>query len=224
MNRIIRLSTLGAILLGLAAGPVAAQGRGNSRGKVPPGHLPRAGECRVWYDGRPPGQQPRPTSCREAERTAARTGARVIYGDDRGRYDDRWNRDHDRRGDRRDRDDRARDGRRDRDDRDTRGRAVPRTDRFPGTYPSYPEYPEDRNVRRDGGVLNTTAAMNGYRDGLNKGREDIRDGDSYDPNRHAWYRSADRGYRSGRVSREEYRAEYRDGFLRGYDEAYNNRR
>ena len=29
---------------------------------VPPGHLPRAGECRIWIPGTPPGQQPGPRS------------------------------------------------------------------------------------------------------------------------------------------------------------------
>src|SRR3989441_1268956 len=29
---------------------------------VPPGHLPRPGECRVWIPGVPPGRQPRPKS------------------------------------------------------------------------------------------------------------------------------------------------------------------
>ena len=29
---------------------------------VPPGHLPKAGECRVWIPGTPPGQQPGPKS------------------------------------------------------------------------------------------------------------------------------------------------------------------
>lgn len=58
--------------------PVEGPARPQSQG-IPPGHLPPPGQCRVWYDGRPPGQQPAPTSCRDAERTAARHGARVIY-------------------------------------------------------------------------------------------------------------------------------------------------
>jgi hypothetical protein len=29
---------------------------------IPPGHLPRPGECRIWIPGTPPGQQPRPRS------------------------------------------------------------------------------------------------------------------------------------------------------------------
>ena len=93
-----------AAVLAPAAG---AQERG--RREIPLGHLPPPGECRVWYDDRPPGQQPPPTSCGAARREAARTGARVVHGGGEGRadaYD---------RGDRRDRD---RDDRRDRDRRD----------------------------------------------------------------------------------------------------------
>jgi hypothetical protein len=32
-------------------------------GKIPPGHYPPPGECRLWYPGRPPGHQPAPTRC-----------------------------------------------------------------------------------------------------------------------------------------------------------------
>src|SRR5688572_28444011 len=50
------------------------RGRGGGRGRddayrgyrslrVPPGHHPPRGACRVWYEGRPPGRQPRATSC-----------------------------------------------------------------------------------------------------------------------------------------------------------------
>jgi hypothetical protein len=60
-------------------------GRTSSRGssRVPPGHLPPRGACRVWIDGVPPGQQPPVTSCAQAERDRFRygAGARVIYGD-----------------------------------------------------------------------------------------------------------------------------------------------
>jgi outer membrane biosynthesis protein TonB len=30
---------------------------------VPPGHYPPEGMCRLWYEGRAPGQQPKPTDC-----------------------------------------------------------------------------------------------------------------------------------------------------------------
>lgn len=31
--------------------------------KVPPGHLPPPGSCRIWYPGTPPGKQPPPGDC-----------------------------------------------------------------------------------------------------------------------------------------------------------------
>jgi len=72
------------------AAPLAAQGNGRGPDRVPPGHLPSAGMCRVWIDGVPPGRQPAPTSCVRAERERYSYGrnARVVYGGN-GRYDDR---------------------------------------------------------------------------------------------------------------------------------------
>ena len=32
---------------------------------IPKGHLPRPGLCRIWFPGRPPGQQPPPGDCAE---------------------------------------------------------------------------------------------------------------------------------------------------------------
>lgn len=51
--------------------------------KVPKGHLPPRGMCRVWIDGVPPGRQPAVTTCAQAERDRVQYGAnaRVIYGD-----------------------------------------------------------------------------------------------------------------------------------------------
>jgi hypothetical protein len=66
--------------------------------RVPRGHLPPRGMCRVWIDGVPPGRQPAPTSCANAQRDRVHYGAnaRVIYGDDEshpgrgnGRYKNR---------------------------------------------------------------------------------------------------------------------------------------
>jgi hypothetical protein len=33
--------------------------------RVPPGHLPPPGACRIWYPDRPPGHQPPPGDCEE---------------------------------------------------------------------------------------------------------------------------------------------------------------
>jgi hypothetical protein len=202
----------------LVASPMAAQERGGrygARGQgIPPGHLPSPGECRVWYDGRPAGQQPPPTSCREAERVASRDRyARVIYGGDRDRRDDGWwGRDEDPNG---------------------RGRAIPRDGRYPyperypypGRYP-YPEsrypYPDRSPNERGRSGYGSAPFDNGYNDGYDKGREDARDNDSYDPVRHSRYRSADRGYNQRYGTKEEYKNIYREGFRAGYDGGYRD--
>lgn len=37
--------------------------RGYSQLKIPKGHYPAPGECRIWYPERPPGEQPPPGRC-----------------------------------------------------------------------------------------------------------------------------------------------------------------
>jgi hypothetical protein len=119
----------------------------------------------VWYDDRPPGQQPSPTSCGSAQREAYRTNGRVIYGGDERRDewdrgdDERWDRDgdRDRECDEKDRakgecgwdgrdDDRRDDRRRDRDDMcrdsDRDGRCDYAESRYPDArYPGGRRYP-----------------------------------------------------------------------------------
>ena len=180
----MRTAAITFALLALAAGVSEAQGNGrNGRNQgIPPGQMPPAGMCRVWYDNLPPGRQPRATSCDQAERAASRDrNARVIYGDDYAA---------------RNRDQRYRD----------RG--------YGSVYP-------DRNGRAG---YNSVPYDNGYRDGVEKGREDARDRDSYDPVRHKWYRNGDRGYNSRYGTRDSYKLTYRDGFEAGYDEAYRQLR
>lgn len=80
----------------------------------------------------------------------------------------------------------------------------------PGPY----GYPAGRGDRY------ATAFDIGARDGLEKGREDARDNDRYDPRRHKWYREGDRDYNDRYGSRERYKDEYRRGFLAGYDRGY----
>ena len=66
----MKRAALALMLIGLSAGPAFAQGNGKNKNKavkaVPPGQMPPAGLCRVWYDGVPPGRQPGVTSCSEA--------------------------------------------------------------------------------------------------------------------------------------------------------------
>jgi hypothetical protein len=219
MARFSVLMLAGAAVL-LMVPTADAQGRQGSYGRndvaraqgVPPGHLPPRDMCRVWYANRANGRQPSPTTCRQAEAIAARDRtARVIYGEDayayrygygardtsrypETRYPDTWERD-----------------RRDND------RAV----RRPG---------RNRDPRASGGIYGsqgathsrytTPAFQSGYRDGLQKGREDARGRGRYDPQRHSWYRSANRGYQNEYGTRSDYQVRYRDGFEIGYEEGF----
>ena len=172
MRQTAFLLALATVVLG-TTGTAEAQGRWARQSRqqvaraqgVPPGQLPPADRCRVWYDDRPNGRQPSATDCRRAEATAARDrNARVIYGEDTWHFDS--TRDGDRQNGAVRRDGRVRDPRLSGGVFDSRGRA---------SYQS-------------------TGYQNGYRDGLTKGREDGEDRDQFDVNRQSWYRSAERGY------------------------------
>ncbi|HWP99326.1 MAG TPA: hypothetical protein VNK92_02525 [Vicinamibacterales bacterium] len=67
-------------------------------------------------------------------------------------------------------------------------------------------------------------AAYGYREGFEKGMEDARDGDPYDPRRHRWYREGDRHYDRRYGPREAWKDKYRRAFLAGYDEGYRRGR
>ncbi|HZJ08514.1 MAG TPA: hypothetical protein VFD39_02355, partial [Trueperaceae bacterium] len=47
--------------------------------KIPPGHYPPPGTCRIWFPERPPGQQPPPGDCSELDRQVP-AGAYLVYG------------------------------------------------------------------------------------------------------------------------------------------------
>ena len=175
---------------------------------VPPGQLPPANMCRVWYEGQPAGRQPDATSCREAERLAARSrNARVIYGENV--YDERSGY--------------YGNGRYGGDartypypDSDRGVNRIPGRSRVPGgVYDPYdPRFPSSSSRYDD------TAYENGFRDGRAQGVEDGRDNDRFDATRHGRYRSADRGYIDSYGDKTRYKNIYRDGFQAGYADGY----
>jgi hypothetical protein len=61
-------------------GTVQSRGETRNSDRIPPGHLPPAGMCRIWIDDVPPGHQPAPTDCQTAVATKP-ANARVIWGD-----------------------------------------------------------------------------------------------------------------------------------------------
>jgi hypothetical protein len=106
------------------------------------------------------------------------------------------------------------------------GRAVPRgSQQDPRRYPGDPRYryPEDDSRRggRYGYGYGSQGFEIGYSEGYEKGLEDARDRDRYDPLRHKWYREGDHGYNSRYGTREQYKNAYRDGFRAGYDRGYS---
>ena len=187
----MRTAAATVILIGLTAtAGIQAQGRGRQAQGIPPGHVPPAGQCRVWYDNVPPGRQPAPTNCDRAEQIASRDrDARVIYGNRTSRADEDW---------------------RTSDSYRTGGSTM--GDRI-----------REAIRARNGNTsarYNNAAYDNGARDGYEKGLEDGRDNDSFDPVRHSRYRSADRGYSSRYGTRDDYKLVYRDGFESGYERGY----
>jgi flagellar biosynthesis/type III secretory pathway protein FliH len=94
-----------------------------------------------------------------------------------------------------------------------------------GTY----GYPNNPNIYRGSGRYpsygyGSPAAANGYRDGVEQGRNDARHGDRYDPIRASRYRSGDHDYDRRYGSRDDYKREYRAAFQQGYDQGYRDGR
>jgi hypothetical protein len=86
-----------------------------------------------------------------------------------------------------------------------------------GSYdPRYGGYGQQRGY--------SIAYDNGFRDGIEKGREDIRKNRSFDARRHEWYREGDHSYSSRYGSRDQYKLDYRSGFNAGYDQGYRQGR
>jgi hypothetical protein len=100
-----------------------------------------------------------------------------------------------------------------------------RTDRYGRNDDRYGRndgrYGQDERYGRTNGRVDSGYGFDqGYRDGVTKAQEDMRDGDRYDPARHDWYKSGNRGYDSRYGAKDEYRASYRSGFVQGYDQTY----
>ena len=94
------------------------------------------------------------------------------------------------------------------------GLAVAATGCAPTFYgPQYPgAYESPRFDRR--------AYDKGYEEGLENGRDDARHRRPFDYARHGDFRHADEGYERAAGPREEYRDQFRRGFVTGYREAY----
>ena len=87
-----RIMLVLAVAVAGASAPLGAQGKGFApkNDRIPEGHRPPPGMCRIWLDGVPAGQQPAPTDCATAVRNRPSNG-RVIFGDDYRTKDERKN-------------------------------------------------------------------------------------------------------------------------------------
>ena len=85
-----RIMLVLAVAVAGASAPLGAQGKsfGPKNDRIPEGHRPPPGMCRIWLDGVPAGQQPAPTDCATAVRNRPANG-RVIFGDDYRAKDER---------------------------------------------------------------------------------------------------------------------------------------
>jgi len=72
--------------------------------------------------------------------------------------------------------------------------------------------------------VGAAARERGFAEGYDKGREDGRDRDRFDPRRHKWYREGDRGYRREYGPRDAYARVYREAFVQGYERGYREAR
>lgn len=110
--------------------------------------------------------------------------------------------------------------------RDRNARVVYGEDAYASRYNNggYRDPRETGGYYGRGGYSEAPAYQTGFRDGLEKGRDDASHRRAFDPNRQSWYRSADRGYNSRYGSRNEYERIYRDAFEQGYSSGYRDYR
>jgi hypothetical protein len=69
---------------------------------------------------------------------------------------------------------------------------------------------------------NNAAFERGYREGIQQGADDARDGRRFEPQRDRIYRDGDRGYNSRYGNRDWYRNEFRRGYTSGYRNGFYN--
>lgn len=84
--------------------------------------------------------------------------------------------------------------------------------------------PNSPASNRGYGSFGSEAAEHGYRDGIEAGRHDARDGDRFDPVRAKRYREGDHDYNDRDGSRDDYKRDYRAAFEQGYREGYGRAR
>ena len=78
--------------------------------------------------------------------------------------------------------------------------------------------------RTNGGYgrdIERRAYDNGYREGIQEGRNDAQHNRNFSPERHSEFRDADNGYHRGDGDRDFYRRSYRQGFQTGYRESFD---
>ncbi|GAC1664706.1 MAG: hypothetical protein PVS2B2_26410 [Candidatus Acidiferrum sp.] len=63
----------------------------------------------------------------------------------------------------------------------------------------------------------------GYRDGLQAGLSDVRQRKDFKPDKHDSYEDGHHGYRKEYGDKKLYKDQYRKGFLRGYEDAFNRK-
>jgi hypothetical protein len=67
------------------------------------------------------------------------------------------------------------------------------------------------------------ATDTGYRDGLQAGLSDLRQHKEFKPEKHEAYEDGKHGYRRDYGDKKLYIEQYRKGFMRGYEDAYNRK-
>jgi hypothetical protein len=98
----------------------------------------------------------------------------------------------------------------------------------PGRFADIYGREDARDSRRDrvtiievpSGGYSDLAYDNGYRDGIRAGQRDLSNHAKFDPADQPSYRDGDHGYRSSFGDLEGYKRQYREGFMRGYQDGY----